>query len=443
MTAFDLNQIDRVLTTTKSVRRRLDLSRPVARQVVIDCIRLASYAPNASNAQEWRWLVVDDRELCRQVGEAYRRVTVGPVTDMLNTKLAAGDEAGARISRSILYLADHMGEVPILVLPLLPFPARHHHPATAGLPDVPGSIYPAVWSFQLALRSRGLGSAFTTAHTLDEEGISPGARNPARLDADLSDSGRPHGRGGTSPRRPVAPSRSSWRGTAGTLRRPTPSAAVDQLSETVELPASPRRVRAVGTRNTTSRAADRLVVVDLGQIGSDAEGDDRQVGRVATRLLHGLSKIGQGGPGSATADRHPAVAIRGNSGESFRAGGGADKHGRARPLHRLGPLPGRLEADMVAVELGHVVGPQRLGRLDGLGHHVSSTRELDAVVLGLFAIPSEPDSPDESPAGDEVQAWRPRLARAMASCLSRQADRCPRRSVEVTEAAAARAIYGS
>jgi nitroreductase len=170
MTAFDLSQIDRVLTTTKSVRRRLDLSRPVDRDVVIDCIRLASYAPNASNAQEWRWLVVDDPDLRRQVGEAYRRVTVGPVTDMLNAKLAAGDEPGARISRSILYLADHMGEVPILVIPCFHFKPDAGTP----LPQISrmfASTYPAVWSFQLALRSRGLGSVLTTAHTLDEEGM--------------------------------------------------------------------------------------------------------------------------------------------------------------------------------------------------------------------------------------------------------------------------------
>jgi nitroreductase len=170
MTAFDLSQIDRVLTTTKSVRRRLDLSRPVGRDVVIECIRLASYAPNASNAQEWRWLVVDDPGLRLQVGEAYRRVTVGPVTDMLNAKLAAGDEPGARISRSILYLADHMGEVPILVIPCFHFKPD----AATPLPQISrmfGSTYPAVWSFQLALRSRGLGSVFTTAHTLDEEGM--------------------------------------------------------------------------------------------------------------------------------------------------------------------------------------------------------------------------------------------------------------------------------
>ena len=60
---FDLAGVDRLLTTTKSVRRRLDLSRPVARETVVECIRLATYAPNASNAQEWHWLVIDDPEV--------------------------------------------------------------------------------------------------------------------------------------------------------------------------------------------------------------------------------------------------------------------------------------------------------------------------------------------------------------------------------------------
>jgi nitroreductase len=170
VTAFDLAEIDRLLTTTKAVRRRLDLSRPVDRGVVVDCIRLASYAPNASNAQEWRWILVDDPDLRRQVGECYRRVTVPPVTEMLQAKLAAGDEAGARISRSILYLADHMGEVPVLVVPCFHFKPDSSTP----LPQVSrmfSSSYPAVWSFQLALRSRGLGSVLTTAHTLDEEAM--------------------------------------------------------------------------------------------------------------------------------------------------------------------------------------------------------------------------------------------------------------------------------
>lgn len=174
---FDLVHIDRLLTTTKAVRRRLDLERPVDREVVVECIRLASYSPNASNAQEWHWVVVDDPELRRLVGEQYRKTTAPVVSTMLAAKEAAGDEAGARISRSILYLAERMGEVPVLVLPCYDVAAAGARYGRLISPDrevgamEPGmyaSIYPAVWSFQLALRSRGLGSVLTTAHQSDQ-----------------------------------------------------------------------------------------------------------------------------------------------------------------------------------------------------------------------------------------------------------------------------------
>jgi nitroreductase len=180
MTQFDLASIDGLLTTTKAVRRRLDLTRPVPREVVADCIRLGCYAPNASNAQEWFWVVVDDTEQRRKVAQIYRDVLVPRVSQMLEAKLAMGDEAGARISRSILYLADCMHEVPVLVIPCYDVGAALRRYNTM-IPD-PGplglsthmdsgmfaSVIPAVWSFQLALRSRGLGSALTTAHQLDQ-----------------------------------------------------------------------------------------------------------------------------------------------------------------------------------------------------------------------------------------------------------------------------------
>ena len=177
---FDTAETDRLLSTTKAVRRRLDLTRPVPRELVVECIQLARYAPNASNAQEWKWIVVDDPDLRKEVGEQYRKVTVPSVSRMLETKLAQGDEAGARISRSILYLADVIHEVPVLVIPcydLLAAEGRYeallgslYQPnddpqMTAGMY---ASIYPAVWSFQLAARSRGLGSVLTTAHQLDQ-----------------------------------------------------------------------------------------------------------------------------------------------------------------------------------------------------------------------------------------------------------------------------------
>ncbi|TML18420.1 MAG: nitroreductase family protein [Actinobacteria bacterium] len=178
MPQFDLDSIDRLLSTTKAVRRRLDLTRPVPRDVVADCIRLGCYAPNASNAQEWFWVVVDDADQRRKVAQIYRDVLVPRVSQMLDAKLAMGDEAGARISRSILYLADCMHEVPVLVIPCYDVGSALHRyktmipePGPLGLSThmdsgMFASIIPAVWSFQLALRSRGLGSALTTAHQL-------------------------------------------------------------------------------------------------------------------------------------------------------------------------------------------------------------------------------------------------------------------------------------
>ena len=177
MAPFDLAEVDRLLTTTKAVRRRLDLERPVDPTVVAECIALANYAPNASNAQEWRWVVVTDQETRRRAGEQYRKVLEPLVSTMLANKLAAGDEDGARISRSILYLAARMADVPVLVFPCYDLAAAHERygrvlspdrAPTAMRPDQYASIYPAVWSFQLALRSRGLGSVLTTAHQEDQ-----------------------------------------------------------------------------------------------------------------------------------------------------------------------------------------------------------------------------------------------------------------------------------
>lgn len=164
---FDRATVDRLLTTTKAVRKRLDLDRPVARELVLECLRLASYAPNASNRQEWRWLVIDDPAVKEAVGEQYRRVLVPAVEPMRASKLAAGDAPGVRISDSILHLAEVMGRAPVLVVPCFHFvPGPDEH--LAQIARMYGSTFPAIWSFQLALRSRGLGSALTTAHLLDE-----------------------------------------------------------------------------------------------------------------------------------------------------------------------------------------------------------------------------------------------------------------------------------
>jgi nitroreductase len=162
---FDLGQVDRLLSTTRSVRRQLDLERPVPAAVVEECLRLALYAPNATNAQSWRWLVVTDPELRARVGAVYREVLLPISTQMRDERLANGDAAGLRHSASVLFLAEHLGEVPVLVVPCV----EGRFDPGANLAEITGyfgSIFPAVWSFQLALRSRGLGSVFTNAHLL-------------------------------------------------------------------------------------------------------------------------------------------------------------------------------------------------------------------------------------------------------------------------------------
>jgi nitroreductase len=175
---FDLEQVDRLLTTTKSVRQRLDLQRPVERSVIAECVRLASFAPNASNAQEWHWVVVDDPDLRRRVGDQYRRILEPLSIQMLAAKQAQGDEAGARVTRSVLYLAEHMRDVPAIVIPCYDLAAAtsryggllsEQDAPTSMQPAMYASILPAVWSFQLALRSRGLGSTLTTAHQFEQD----------------------------------------------------------------------------------------------------------------------------------------------------------------------------------------------------------------------------------------------------------------------------------
>lgn len=164
---FDLAETDRLLTTTRAVRKRLDLNRPVEREVVLDCLRIATQAPSANHTQPWRWLVVDDAELRAGLADLYRRGWHSYIErEKAAGKIPAGDE-GHPILRSSEYLAEHLHEVPVLVIPCL-LTRLPECPAPADVADAYGSILPAVWNFMLALRSRGLGSAYTTLHLRHE-----------------------------------------------------------------------------------------------------------------------------------------------------------------------------------------------------------------------------------------------------------------------------------
>jgi nitroreductase len=160
---FDLGQTDRLLASTRSVRRRLDLTRPVPRDVVLECLRLAVQAPTASNGQRWRWVVVDDPATRRALGDIYRRMGE---RYLRGYDVPEASTQTDRVLASANYLADIITEVPMLVVPCITGRLESTAPALAA--SFYGSIVPAIWSFQLALRSRQLGSCFTTLHLAHE-----------------------------------------------------------------------------------------------------------------------------------------------------------------------------------------------------------------------------------------------------------------------------------
>jgi nitroreductase len=152
---LDLDTVDKLLTTTRAVRKRLDLTRPVELDVVLECLDLALQAPTGSNQQTWRWIVVTDPDVRVELAELYR----GLPADRPPTRLGSvppPDDQQARVTDSAGYLMQHLHEVPVLVVPCVE--------DVGGAAGWAPSIYPAVWSFMLALRSRGLGSVLTTVH---------------------------------------------------------------------------------------------------------------------------------------------------------------------------------------------------------------------------------------------------------------------------------------
>ena len=149
---------DELLTTTRAVRRRLDLTRPVPLEVIREALQVALQAPSGGNQQRWHWIVVTDPAIKAKVAEHYRR-------SHLAYREAGGEPAdatAARIATSSDYLREVMAEVPVLVIGAI------DTGSTADLggnqAGLWGSLLPAAWSLALALRARGLGTTWTTLH---------------------------------------------------------------------------------------------------------------------------------------------------------------------------------------------------------------------------------------------------------------------------------------
>lgn len=163
---------DELLTTTRAVRKRLDLTRPVERSVIETCVDLAIQAPTGSNSQGWQWVVVTDPEKKLAIAEHYA-AGFDPYAQASRPVYDESDPRGQRqdaVSSSAQYLRDHFHEVPAMVIPCLAGRVPDDAPGYAHA-GYWGSILPAVWSFMLALRARGLGSAWTTLHLAREREV--------------------------------------------------------------------------------------------------------------------------------------------------------------------------------------------------------------------------------------------------------------------------------
>jgi len=162
---------EELLTTTRTVRKRLDLDRPVPLDLVEKALELALQAPTGSNRQDWRWLVLTDPGQRAKIGELYRKSfrayrDAGETPEQRYPDDPSRAATQHRVMNSSDYLAEHMGEVPVLVIPAIQVPGGELPRGNqAGLW---GSILPAVWSYMLAARTLGLGTAYTSLHLVYE-----------------------------------------------------------------------------------------------------------------------------------------------------------------------------------------------------------------------------------------------------------------------------------
>ena len=163
--------VDEVLTTTRSVRKRLDFTRPVERQVLEECLAAAQQAPSGGNLQTWGFVVITDRDRRAALADLYRQgyhtFLSTPIAEAMGYGNPNAEPAQRRVTASIDYLVANLEKAPVFVIPCIA-------PRAQGLPTalqhaMYGSIMPAAWSFMLAARARGLGTCWTIFHLYYEE----------------------------------------------------------------------------------------------------------------------------------------------------------------------------------------------------------------------------------------------------------------------------------
>ena len=171
---IDRAAADKLLTTPRSVRKRLDLDRPVPRELVQECIDIALQAPTGTNAQNWAFVVVTDADKRRAIADYYRQGGEKLSGSGYPPPLPEGDpreHVTAKVLESAMYLATVLERVPVFVIPCIQGRVEKV-PMVLAQASTYGGILPAAWSFMLAARARGLGTAWTTIHLFFEREVS-------------------------------------------------------------------------------------------------------------------------------------------------------------------------------------------------------------------------------------------------------------------------------
>jgi nitroreductase len=165
--------VDQLLTTTRSARKALDVGAAVDLSDIRDCLDIALHAPNGSNQQSWHWAVVTDALLREEIAELYREAYLSQVGGQLIAEFMPTGTPEARLMTSTEWLVQNLAKVPVLVIPCY----ESTYPRVTGdesfhYATLYGSIFPAVWNFQLALHTRGYGTCITTLHLHHEKEVS-------------------------------------------------------------------------------------------------------------------------------------------------------------------------------------------------------------------------------------------------------------------------------
>lgn len=165
--------VDEVLATTRAVRKRLDFDKPVEPEVIKECLESAVQSPTGSNMQSWQWMVVTDADKRQAIGDLYRQgwqQYVGMQGSVATVDTGGDADRAAqqdRVLNSAEYLAENFHRVPVMMIPILP--GRMDGLPAMAATSMLGSILPGAWSFMLAARERGLGTAWTTIHLMFEQ----------------------------------------------------------------------------------------------------------------------------------------------------------------------------------------------------------------------------------------------------------------------------------